>query len=162
MNVYRERLDVDRRNNIASTITEALQSPANASIAEDAPAQYANTSIAMDPHWQPANELLEACGKLVTDYEKFESVLKATAHRARDENVVDAWQKDVDDTDRLLRLGHKIALRKVNTMLGEAVEEDEEKEPGVELDHGFVEALQYAERGVKRMVKGVPEDETEK
>jgi hypothetical protein len=86
--------------------------------------------------------------------------------------IADIWKQDVEDTDRQLKMGARVALRNVKKVLGADVEGDELRgtdEDGdvdmegegkkAELNYELQKSLRYAERGVKRMVKGLPMDE---
>lgn len=69
-------------------------------------------------------------------------------------------------------MGARVAVRNVKKVLGAVVDgddndaevkrEDEMQEGdggGQELNYDLQKSLRYAERGVKRMVRGLPEDE---
>ena len=79
-------------------------------------------------------------------------------------SIAGIWAKDVEETEQKLMLGHEVALRKVKKVLGvdggeqgsEAVEGGDD-----ESDYQLQKCLKYAERGVKRMVKGLPKDDME-
>ena len=77
-------------------------------------------------------------------------------------HISEQWAQNVAETEKKLRLGHKVALRSVKKVLGAEEEEndadadDGEKEGEVmlmgKLDYELLQGLRYAERGVKRMV----------
>jgi hypothetical protein len=86
--------------------------------------------------------------------------------------IADTWKQDVEETDRQLKMGARVALRNVKKVLGADVEGDglgrtdedgdvdmEGEGEKVELNYELQKSLRYAERGVKRMVKGLPMDE---
>lgn len=82
--------------------------------------------------------------------------------------VTETWTREVEETERLLRLGHKTASRNVKKVLGAEngendVEAGEEEMRGGEmkgpdLNFELLKSLRYAERGIKRMVKALPKD----
>lgn len=74
--------------------------------------------------------------------------------------VTDEWTHAVEDKERLLRLGHKTAARNVKKVLGMEVDETEvDAHEGPKPNMELRNRLRYVERGVKRMVKGLPRDE---
>jgi hypothetical protein len=84
--------------------------------------------------------------------------------------VTETWAQDVAETEKQLRLGHKVALRNVRKVLGanncvdgtgapEDQEVDGREMMAGELNYELLKTLRYAERGVKRMVKGLPKEE---
>lgn len=70
----------------------------------------------------------------------------------------------IEKAEKLIRLGHKIAVRNVKKAVDTGMDDDEKEEceggigaqkaPNLELRDG----LRYAERGIRRMVKGLPKD----
>ena len=82
------------------------------------------------------------------------------------DTIADTWKQDIEDTDKQLKKGARVALRNVKKVLGADVEHslmtdedgDVDMEGGekVELNYELQKSLRYAERGVKRMVKGLP------
>jgi len=85
------------------------------------------------------------------------------------DTIADTWKQDIEDTDKQLKKGARVALRNVKKVLGADVEDsmmtdedgdvDMERGEKVELNYGLQKSLRYAERGVKRMVKGLPMDD---
>ena len=85
------------------------------------------------------------------------------------ETIADTWKRDVEATDRQLRMGSRVATRNVKRILGADIEDGEQESCAqdgdvnmggvkpVELSFELQKSLRYAERGVKRMVKGLPE-----
>jgi hypothetical protein len=92
---------------------------------------------------------------------------------AQPKGVAEGWADDVEKTARLLKIGAGTAIKNVKKVLGADVGDDgaegagEEREEGeklgavddMELNYGLRESLQFAERGVRNMVKNVPYDE---
>jgi hypothetical protein len=83
------------------------------------------------------------------------------------EPVGETWKQEIEETDRQLKMGARVALRNVKKVIGVEVEAGEDQDGDVnmegsekmELNYGLRESLRYAERGVKRMVKTLPMDE---
>ena len=81
-------------------------------------------------------------------------------------SIMDVWARDMKETERLLILGHKKAVRDVKKVLGVKTEEIEGEDWNVNgfqrdesRDYDLHKSLRYAERGVRRMVKGLPMSE---
>lgn len=86
------------------------------------------------------------------------------------------WQRELDRTKGLLELGKMEALKKLEEMIGdvhsathqgETKSTEDEPERGSEetflpsldeYDAGIQKTLRYAERGIKRLTKGLPDD----
>jgi hypothetical protein len=76
---------------------------------------------------------------------------------------------DLQEADRTLRMAARVAVRKVRKVLGietgEADDDEDEDMEGdtlieeTEMEHELQRSLRYAERGVRRMVKGLPDEE---
>jgi hypothetical protein len=100
---------------------------------------------------------------LVREYDNIEEMVAKAAEDDR-KLITDTWQQDVEEMKRLLDLGHRKALRDVKKVLGvngaEEMTERDKDDSGrltkMEPNHGLSDTLRYAERGVKRMVKGLP------
>lgn len=84
--------------------------------------------------------------------------------------IAETWHQDLQSTQQKLEMGARVALRNVKKVLGADVEEDERDAVGNgdeemqdvdddRLNYELQKSLRYAERGVKRMVKGLPGDE---
>lgn len=90
----------------------------------------------------------------------------AKLREERPDTIADTWKQDIEDTDKQLKKGARVALRNVKKVLGADVEDsammdeddDVDMEGGekVQLNYELQKSLRYAERGVKRMVKGLP------
>ena len=92
---------------------------------------------------------------------------------AQPKGVAEGWADDVGKTARLLKMGAGTAIRNVKKVLEADVGDDgvegagEQGEEGekmgtvedMELNYGLRESLQFAESGVRNMVKNVPYDE---
>ncbi|KAF2465532.1 uncharacterized protein BDR25DRAFT_239596 [Lindgomyces ingoldianus] len=164
----------DRRiNDIASAISEALlPASVNDQGVNQPQTTFPGTEIAGNPIFASAAQMLEASRGLVKEYDRMEE-RAAKAFPRKEQHMTEVWQQDVRNTERQLDLGYKIALRNVKKVLGvegakdemKGAEEDREDMEGEEemseppLNYELRKALRYAERGVKRMVKGLPKDE---
>lgn len=161
-----EKDDTRRRDELVLLITSAIQAPADRDTKT-----FSHTNIACNPIPEAANRMSAACKGLLAEYTAVEDMI---ADMAKDDKrlVTDAWTHDVEKTEQMLRLGHKTAIRNVKKVLG-ANEGDqvgatdaEEAEAvneikAAELNFELLKSLTYAERGVKRMVKGLSKDEIE-
>ncbi|KAG9189057.1 hypothetical protein G6011_05925 [Alternaria panax] len=154
-----------RRNELASTILEALRTPNRS--AQSKTASFAGTHIAGNAVYTSVTTVLSASSVLINEYQRLDDMIA----KLRDEQpatLADTWRQDVKDTDQQLKKGARVALRNVKKMLGADVEDvvigeadedgDVDMEGGeeVELNFELRKSLRYAERGVKRMVKGLP------
>ncbi|KAH7068704.1 hypothetical protein FB567DRAFT_573905 [Paraphoma chrysanthemicola] len=163
-----EEEEQSRRNEIASAIRNALQTP-NRRVQGRVPT-FPTTTIAENAVYIPIANVLATTDDLVTQYESLDKLITGM----RDDQagpLAETWHQELEETERQLRMGARVALRNVKKVLGadfdnenvaakddaeEMVEnEEDEKELNYELQNG----LRYAERGVKRMVKGLPMEE---
>ena len=92
----------------------------------------------------------------------------------RDEGQTDiseTWKADIEETKENLEKGARTALRKVQKVLGAEAQgvpdktdgadtDTDDDMGGVELDYGLQQRLKYVERGVKRMTKGLDEEDS--
>ncbi|KAF2193821.1 hypothetical protein K469DRAFT_712654 [Zopfia rhizophila CBS 207.26] len=122
-----------------------------------------------------AANLIQASRDVVNHYEKISEKMDATV-LTREKHITKAWEQDVYNTARKLEVGHRKALKNVKKVLGmddgqeemnrvekvdQGVEGDSEGDgemPHTPVNYGLHNALRYTERGVKRMVKGLPKD----
>ncbi len=148
---------------MTSIIADALQTPSRETQRDVA--VFANTTIVTNPTVEAAGRLNVACQSLIRECDAFETMVADMAGENKNP-IAETWAREVQETERLLKLGHRIAVRRVKRVLGadgedgtEAVDqggEGEREEGG--LGYGLLRSLRYAERGVKRMVKGLPVD----
>ncbi|KAF2001842.1 hypothetical protein P154DRAFT_574520 [Amniculicola lignicola CBS 123094] len=161
-----------RQNEIASIISSALLPRADAP--QKGPKDsFMGTLIAQNPQLPPAAEALKTCGALVVRFAETENMIAGLQLKGGDKSSMQEWKNDLDETEGKLTLGYRVAMRKTMKVLGaEEVDgqsgknskEDAEVEDamkGVELNYDLQNGLRYMERGVKRMVKGLPVDEME-
>ncbi|KAF1969553.1 hypothetical protein BU23DRAFT_601505 [Bimuria novae-zelandiae CBS 107.79] len=155
-----EQNDVRRRNEISSLIAEALTKPSTPTRRQ--PSAFPGTRIVGNASHSSVIKVDAACRSMLSEYRNLDAIIEDMAGDNK-KPVTEKWMKDVEETERLLKLGHKTAVRNVKKVLypdAEDAEEEGEKGIGVqeELNMELRDGLRYAERGVKRMVKGLPKD----
>lgn len=125
------------------------------------------TKIARNAILKIIGEVLNASQQLIGEYDRLNEMIVGIWD-AEPEGVAEAWTEDVEKTARLLKVGAATAFRNMKMVLGADVEADNVVEEGsermdavetMELNYELQKSLQYAERGVKKMVKGLPQDE---
>jgi hypothetical protein len=129
-----------------------------------------STTIAENAAFAPVADILAASECLIAQYERLDDmVTKMQSDQAGP--MTDIWNQDVQEAEKQLKMGARVALRNVKRVLGAVVEDeaigaqdgDDEvaanDEGEKELNYELQKSLRYAERGVKRMVKGLPVDE---
>ncbi|CAO2655917.1 Nn.00g047200.m01.CDS01 [Neocucurbitaria sp. VM-36] len=166
--IHREEEETRRRNEIATKIMEALQKP-NQPTQGESPT-FMGTSIAGNAAYASVVDVLTASEGLIAQYQRLDNIIKDLWNEDA-ESVADKWKQDIHETEMQLKMGARVALRNVKKVLGADVESDEvvaaeegvdenmEGVVGEELDYELQKSLRYAERGIKRMVKGLPKDE---
>ncbi|KAJ4371540.1 hypothetical protein N0V83_004759 [Neocucurbitaria cava] len=157
-----------RRTQIATKIMEALQAPNHPPQGETP--TFDGTKITGNITYASAVDVLTASEGLITQYQRLDDRIRDLRNEDTD-SVVDKWKQDIHETEMQLKMGARVALRNVKKVLGADVMDDEvaeesaeDKMEGVvlveeELNYELAKGLRYAERGVKRMVKGLPKDE---
>ncbi|KAF1944767.1 hypothetical protein EJ02DRAFT_370778 [Clathrospora elynae] len=162
-----------RRDELASMVLEALQSP-NRPTQGETPT-FAGTTITGNAIYDSATNILTASGGLVQEYQRLDGMI-AKMREEQAEPIAETWKQQVEETDKQLKLGARVALRNVKKVLGADVESEEmgmadgdrdvdmdvegdTPGEGTVLNYELQKSLRYAERGVKRMVKGLPMDE---
>jgi hypothetical protein len=158
-----EEAETRRRNEIAATILNALKTP-NRPIQGDV-STFTGTRIADNAAYVPVANVLTASEALLDEYERLDKMI-VDMRDEEAEPVVETWQQELQEAEQKLQMGARVALRNVKKVLGadaghkhsdeEMHNEGEEKQ---ELNYELQKSLRYAERGVKRMVKGLPDDE---
>jgi hypothetical protein len=159
-----------RRNEIIAAILDVLQTPNRPVRSGAARATFAGTTIAENAAYIPVAEVLTASDGLSKEYERLDSVITDIG-KEHTEPVVETWQQELQDTERHLQMGARVALRNVKKVLGadmdhgrdadkdEVEQEEITWEVKHELNYELHKSLRYAERGVKRIVKGLPHEE---
>ncbi|KAJ4312909.1 hypothetical protein N0V94_007210 [Neodidymelliopsis sp. IMI 364377] len=165
--VYSEEVSMRRRNELTRSILKALQTP-NRPV-QGNPSTLGDTKIARNAVFKSVTYVLTSSEHLVAEYDRLDKLIESLRD-AEPEGIAEKWTENVDKTARLLRLGAGTAIRNVKKVLGadiangevEEADENAERMEGLEkmeLDYDFHKSLQYAERGVKKMVKGLPQEE---
>ncbi len=161
-----------RRNEIARATCDALGLP-------DSPRSnnvlsYPGTKIAGNAFYASLNEMIAFSEGLVKEYQRLDNM----AGDLQDEDtksMVDTWMQSVGKTETQLRMGARIAQRNVLKVLGADIQDEGgkmdhegegeegmdagEASEGKELNMELHKTLKYAERAVKKMVKGLPNDD---
>ncbi|KAJ4295188.1 hypothetical protein N0V90_007198 [Kalmusia sp. IMI 367209] len=158
-----ENNDACRQNEMSTLIAEALTKSNR--VTQREPATFPNTKIASNTIFESANKVDTACRSLLSEYKDFEEMIEKMAGD-QDTAIIEKWTQEVKETERLIKLGHRTAVRNVKKVLGtelEGAQIAEEEDGGFglpqkELNMELLDSLRYAERGVKRMVKSLPKD----
>jgi hypothetical protein len=158
---YSKETETHRRNEIASTILNALNTP-NRPVQGETPT-YPGTKIAENAAHATVAVFLSASEGLVTEYRRLDKMSRDMQSEDA-APVAETWNQEIQEAERQLRLGAKVARRNVVKVLGGVVDADGDEEmldaeSEQELNYEFQTSLRYLERGVKRMVKGLPDDE---
>lgn len=117
-----------------------------------------------------ARRLVDASKALRTTFEAAEPLIDNVSPPGT-ERMAQEWQADKEKVTRLLEVGEKGALRKIRKTLGlhtaDVGEKNEDDQEEMRLfknlsrfPRGMTvgDTLGYAERGIKRVVKGLPAD----
>ena len=173
---YREEADRRRRNAIANAISNTLLKSNTTGTSQLRNRDTASLELTSDLAFASAMEMVHNSKDLIKEYEET-SELFASAGSHQERLIAEAWQSDVDRTARILQIGRKQASKNLEKVLGvERVEthaakgqtgrlegEDDVEDGGLpvrECDLGLQTTLKYAERGIKRLTKGLPDELT--
>ena len=147
-------------------IQNALTTP-NRPVQGETPT-YAGTKIAKNATYTSVTSVLEASENLIKEYERVNNMGKEMRNEDT-KPVAETWNQELSEAERQLSVGARVALRNVKKVLGADVEGDEMDGDGdeemqdaggeKELNYELQKSLRYAERGVKRMIKGLPMNE---
>ncbi|KAF1930114.1 uncharacterized protein M421DRAFT_419156 [Didymella exigua CBS 183.55] len=158
-----------RRNELTEAILKALQTP-NRPV-QGTPSTFGKTKIARNVVFKSAASVLTASELLIGEYDRLDKIIVGMRD-TEPEGVAEAWTEEVDKTARLLKIGAETAIKNVKRVLGADVEvHDTENIDGetlvngetmealgkMELNYELHKTLLFAERGVKKMVKSLPE-----
>ncbi|KAF2739679.1 hypothetical protein EJ04DRAFT_559597 [Polyplosphaeria fusca] len=157
-----------RRNDIRATIFSAIASEQKEEDPKSAMTTLPGTLIARSVHFPPACAIQDASNELLAQYKRVNNLAETTSPHSH-HRIIERWQQGVKDTERLFGVGQRTAVRRVSKVLGidDAMTRNEEPEEGIEMledlyklmpNSELQKSLQYAERGVKRMVKGLPKE----
>lgn len=173
-----ERSQIHRREVVVKTILHTLDQPPSKETTNPTRARdnrTTNLAVSTHPTYASAMEIVHASRNLLKDYEDMSQKLSASSPK-EEQQIADEWQKNVDHTSRILQIGYKKALKDVESIIGighTETEGDKDTEMTDQQDDGEVEdgelmkrqcdtglekTLRYAERGVKRLAKGLPDD----
>jgi Skp family chaperone for outer membrane proteins len=170
MDIHSEEQAMRRRNEITATILDALQTPNRPVQSETTRTTFVGTAIADNAAYISVANVLAASDGLSKEYERLNSTIKDIGEEYT-EPVAEMWQQELRDTEQQLQMGARVALRNVRKVLGADVDmgkgadedgEEQEQNDGDaehELNYELQRSLRYVERGVKRMVKGLPNEE---
>lgn len=173
--------DIQHQYDVAARIAKAFKKPRADSggkkpnVSHTGNSATAATVPTSHPDFEYASRVIELSRGLVSEYETISTKVRPVLPE-EDQSIIVDWQSHFDNTVRLLGIGHKLALRDVGKVLdlnegneNENVENTEDEDesrvasafPWVKTSRsvGLMSTLQYAERGVKRMAKGLPLDE---
>jgi hypothetical protein len=164
--------EIRRRDEIASTILNALKTP-NRGVQGEIPT-YTGTKIAENAVYMPVIDVLSSSEALLEEYERLDKMIMDMQDQQA-EPVVETWHQDLQEAEQKLQMGARVALRNVKKVLGADAEQEDigaagggdghEEMQGVEgeqkLNYELKKSLRYAERGVKRMVKGLSDGEAQ-
>ena len=157
----REKKYKKRRTDVQAMISKALAAPS-----EGSSTTFPGTLIAESHHYNEAKEVIDRSRGLWDKYEKIERMIQDAAN-AKEDGAQDNWEKEVKNQERELERGRKCTLKEVHRMLGmevkgasegEMEDDDEQDVHGLHDKNQLKDAIQYAERGVKRMTKALPMD----
>ncbi|KAH7383252.1 hypothetical protein BKA66DRAFT_529825 [Pyrenochaeta sp. MPI-SDFR-AT-0127] len=167
---HAKEMQTRHSNDIASMICEALKS-SNRPLQSECPT-YSGTKIASNAIHASITNVLTASKGLVNEYERLDKMI-TDLQNEHTLSMASTWKRDIYQVEEQLKLGARVALTNVKKVLGADVKGDREKTasehnsgdmmevPGMgedELNYELQKSLRYAERGVKRMTKGLPED----
>ena len=165
--------DTRRHNEIARAIREALELPDRSE--RDNASTYTGTRIASNATCTSLNDVLAVSDRLIMEYQRIEGMTQELQDE-KTASIVGNWKQNVGKTEKQLKSGARVAQRNVLKVLGADLEDEEGKishedgdentdtigglkEP--ELNMELQRTLRYTERAVRKMVKGLPnEDET--
>lgn len=137
---------------------------------------YAGTKIAGNEMYASTISILIASQGLIKEYERLNDMIMALQNE-HSQPIADTWKHNITETEAQLKMGARVALRNVKKVLGADVRSEDEgremedghgdedmmevagNEEG-KLNYELQKSLRYAERGIKRMVKGLPDDAT--
>ena len=176
------RADIQHQCDVAARIAKAFEKPPADSRGKKPNGSHtknsatAATVLTSHPDFEYASRAIELSRGLVNEYETISTKVRPVLPE-QDQSIIVDWQNHFDNTVRLLGIGHKLALRDVGKVLdlnegneNEKVQNTEDEDesrvvssafPWVKASRsvGLMSTLKYAERGVKRMAKGLPLDE---
>ena len=157
---YREKERTRRQNELSDMIMKALVPPSSGNASSSA--SFPGTRIAKNIEFASAAEVIKTSKGLIAEYDRIDGMVRDWVEESASP-APDDLEADVKAMKQLIDLGHSNATRKVKKLMnvkgtdeGGKEEEENVDEDGTMLDYGLERTLRYAERGVKRIVKGIP------
>ncbi|EUC43850.1 hypothetical protein COCMIDRAFT_99848 [Bipolaris oryzae ATCC 44560] len=163
------RIEMGQRRHdgeLASMIIEGLKTP-NRRTQHDMPT-FAGTNIASNAVYTCITDVLSASQSLVNEYKRLDDMI-SKLREDQAHPIADTWKRDIEERENQLKLGARVAMKNVRKVLGAKVaigdakgltDEDGDVDMNVggkvQLTGELLESLRYAERGAKRMTKGLP------
>jgi hypothetical protein len=166
---HSEQASMRRRNELTEAILKALQTP-NRPV-QGPPHTFGESKIARNAVFASGFTVLRASKDLMNEYVRLDMIILGMRD-AEPECVAEQWTEEVERSATLLKIGADAALRNVKKVLGAEFEEGDVYESTLvedgetmealeqmELNYELQKGLSFVERGVKEMVKGLPEPE---
>ena len=108
---------------------------------------------------------------MIDEYDELDKAITTMRDEGRTD-ISETWKEDIENTKENLRKGARTALSRARKVLGAEVQcapetsgvdadADEDME-GVELNYELPKRLRCAERGVKRMIKGIDDEDDQR
>jgi hypothetical protein len=128
-----------------------------------------DSKIAQNWIYTSAAGTLRASASLIDEYDRLDKTITSIHDKGQIE-ISETWKGEIEETSEILKKGARTALRKVQKVLGAEVQgapemtgavdtSVDEDMDGVELNYELQKGLKYTERGVKRMIKGLDEED---
>ncbi|KAF2020902.1 hypothetical protein BU24DRAFT_487426 [Aaosphaeria arxii CBS 175.79] len=176
---YQERDDdlKERNENFKNLIMQALAEPPPLTGKGSNTVNYPGTSITMNKHGITAHKVLNDSARLVKEYERLEKMVTRFSESDDNTSSMKDREQEMENIRGTLEMGRRVALRNVKKVLAGTPHQDTDQDDAdtkgecanqtgglmlgkeVPLDYTLANALQYAERGVKRMAKGLSQEE---
>ncbi|CBX94356.1 hypothetical protein LEMA_P121200.1 [Plenodomus lingam JN3] len=159
---------IDRRHEMVDSILKALGPPSEPNHRKTT--TIAGTKIADHATYTSTTDVLAQSKGLVKEYEGLDGMISDMRSQQGD-SVADTWKRKIRESEEQLRKGARVAARNVKKVLGADMSIDEaykmevdrkveiQQDKGDNLSYELQRSLRYAERGVKRMAKGLPFEE---
>jgi hypothetical protein len=156
-----------RKNELATALVNALQTP-NGPPRGGTP-KLGDSKIAQNCIYTSVAGVLRGSASLIDEYDRLDKI-STSMHDGAQTEISETWKKEIEQTSENLKKGARTALRRVQKVLGaevqgapvatSAVDTDvDEDMDEVELNYDLQKRLKYVERGLKRMVKGLDEED---
>ncbi|KNG45874.1 60s ribosomal protein l15 [Stemphylium lycopersici] len=110
-----------RHDELASTIFNALRAQ-DQGVQSETPAST-STLIGNNPVHALTSDVLNASEGLINEYQRLDDII-SRLRMEESHSIADMWKQDLQETDKQLRLGARVALRNVKKALGADVEGD--------------------------------------